>query len=168
MSPGVWPWLGPRPPGHHSLPAGECLQTQSQFHFQYSNHIKCSENNLCFSPPALKLNTFLSKIFLGKQVECPWDQAEVCEAGGSAGGRIQRAGGQTIMSCQHYVEIILFHFRVYLLMWRSILALENVRTLKLHLYRLQGTFLFTFLCQELFKVIPCKICLPWYQSPRKI
>ena len=38
-------------------------------------------------------------------MECPRDQAEVCQAGCGAGGRIQRAGGQTIMSalCRNHI-----------------------------------------------------------------
>ena len=38
-------------------------------------------------------------------MECPRDQAEVCEAGCGAGGRIQRTGGHTIMAalCRNYI-----------------------------------------------------------------
>ena len=76
-------------------------------------------------------------------MECPRVQAEVCEAGGGASGGIQRAGGQNIQYKQ-YLKVIKFHSRDYLLTWRFILVLENVQTLKLHLYHHQGT-LFSFI-----------------------
>ena len=45
---------------------------------------------------------------------------------------------------RQYLKVLKFHSRDYLLTWRFILVLENVQTLKLHLYHHQGT-LFSFI-----------------------
>ena len=105
----------------------------------------------------------------GKQVECPWVQTEVREAGGGAGGGIQCSGGQTLMWAM---------FRIIYVSLKGLLAdvevysgsgqCSNLKIAPLPSPRytlLLTSMLFTRY-QELFTLMfsSAKSVLPWYHS----